>query len=229
MRRNGKQVCVIGLGHFGAGLARSLASHCQVLAVDHDIQRVNDIVDEVHGAVCLDARDFQALSASVTPDFHEAVVCIGEQIEASILCALHLHRIGIPVVRAKAVSPDHAEILRSVGVSHIVFPELETARRLALQMMNPNLLDFIPLAKDYRVMDLAAPSGFAGRTLADLKIRTRLKLLVIAVKRDEGKSFLFLPGPEFAVQPGDVLVVIGKEADILDLQDWKEPAAAQEA
>ncbi len=219
MRRNGKQVCVIGLGHFGAGLARTLAEHCEVLAVDSDIQRVNDIADDVQSALCLDAREFHALSAAVTADFDEAVVCIGEQIEASILCSLHLRRIGVPVVRAKAVGPDHAEILRAIGVTHIVFPELETARRLSLQMMNPNLLDFIPLAGDYRVMDIASPPGFVGHTFEDLRIRTRLGLLVIAVKTDGGKGFEFLPGPAYVVKEGDVLVTIGKESDLLKLRD----------
>lgn len=219
MKRNGRHICVVGLGHFGAGLARSLARHCEVLALDSDINRVNSIAEDVQRALCLDARDFNALASVVSSDFDEAVVSIGDSMEASILCTLHLKRIGVAVIRAKANSADHAEILRSVGAEHIVFPEKETAERLALQMLNPNLLDFIPLAKDYRVMDVTAPGAFWGQSLLDLQIRKRFGLFVIAIKKHRGDTFVFLPGPEHVIAQDDVLVMIGRESDILRMRE----------
>lgn len=219
MKRNGRQIVVVGLGHFGAGLARSLARHCEVLALDSDLARVNAIAEDVQRALSLDARDHQALASVVSADFDEAVVSIGGSLEASILCTLHLKRIGVPVIRAKATSADHAQILRSVGAEHIVFPEQETAERLALQMLNPNLLDYIPLAKDYRVMDLAAPAAFCGQSLLELQIRNRFGLFVIAIKRRDGETFEFLPGPEHVIARDEVLVVIGREAEILKLRE----------
>ncbi|MBN2369778.1 MAG: TrkA family potassium uptake protein [Vicinamibacteria bacterium] len=225
MTRSDRRVCVIGLGHFGASLARSLARHCEVLALDSDIARVNAITEAVQRALCLDARDFGALSSVVSSDFDEAVVSIGESIEASILCTLHLKRIGVSIIRAKANSPDHAEILRAVGAEHIVAPEQETAERLALQILNPNLLDFIPLAKDYRVMDIAAPASFHGKSLVSLQMRSRFGLFVIAIKRHNGSTFVFLPGPDHVIEPADVLVTIGREEDILRMRDT--PAKAE--
>lgn len=219
MKRRGRQICVIGLGRFGAGLARALARHCEVLAADSDIDRVNSIAQDVQRALCLDARDFNALASVVSADFDEAVVSIGDSLEASILCTLHLKRLGVPIIRAKANSADHAAILRAVGAEHIVFPEQETAERLALQMLNPNLLDFIPLAKDYRVMDMVAPGAFWGRSLLSLQIRTRFGLFVIAVKKRDGEAFKFLPGPDHVVAPDDVLVLIGRESDIVRMRE----------
>lgn len=219
MKRNCKHICVVGLGHFGAGLARSLARHCEVLALDSDIDQVNSIAEDVQRALCLDARDFNALASVVSSDFDEAVVSIGESLEASILCSLHIKRIGVPVIRAKADSADHAEILRSVGADHIVFPERESAERLALQMLNPNLLDFIPLAKDYRVMDIAAPGAFFGRSLLSLQIRNRFGLFVIAIKKHGGETFVFLPGPDHVIERDDVLVMIGRDSDILKMRE----------
>ena len=218
MRRNGKRICVIGLGHFGAALAVSLAKHCEVLALDDSLPRVNAIAESVQRALCLDARDYCALAAAVSSDFAEAVVSIGENIEASILCTLHLKRIGVPIIRAKAHSEDHAAILTSIGATQIIFPERETAERLALKMLNPNLLDFIPLAKDYRVMEMTAPT-FEGASLLDLHLRGRFGLFVIAVSRATGESFTFLPGPDYVIARGDVLVMIGKEAGFLALQE----------
>ncbi|MBN2499049.1 MAG: TrkA family potassium uptake protein [Deltaproteobacteria bacterium] len=224
MKNHKRQICVIGLGHFGAGLARSLARHCEVLALDSDINRVDGIAEHVQRALCLDARDFNALASVVSPDFDEAVVCIGESLEASILCTLHLKRIGVPLIRAKANSGDHAEILKSVGAAQIVFPEQETAERLAMKMLDPNLLDFIPLAEDYRVMDIAAPAEFRGRSLLDLQLRNRFGLFVIAIKKNNGEAFVFLPGPGRVIERDDVLVVIGRESDILKMREASEEA-----
>jgi trk system potassium uptake protein TrkA len=219
MNTKERRVCIIGLGRFGSSLARLLAKRCEVLALDRDIDLVNAVADDVQRAVCIDARDFSALSAVVSPDFDEAVVGIGDSLESSILCTLHLRRIGVPMIRAKANTRDHAEILGSLGATHIVFPEYDAAERLALQMFNPNLLDFVPLAKDYLVMDVAAPKSFAGQSLLSLQLRSRFGLFVIAVKKLEGKAFSFLPGPELVVEKDDVLVLIGREEDIKALQE----------
>jgi len=217
--RPNRHVCVVGLGHFGAALARSLAKYCEVLALDTNIARVNEISGDVQRALCLDARDHSALAAAVSSDFDEAVVSIGENLEASILCTLHLRRIGVPMIRAKANSADHAEILRTIGASHVIFPEQESAERLAMRMRNPNLLDFVPLAEDFRVSDIAAPESFQGKSLASLALRGRYGVFVIAIKKDNGTKFVFLPGPEDVIEPKDVLVVIGRENDILKVSE----------
>lgn len=217
-----RKVCVIGLGHFGAALAQALARHCDVLALDRNNLRVNELADLVQRALAVDARDFHALSAVVSADFDEAIVSIGDGLEASILATLHLRRIGVPLIRAKATSADHAEILRSVGAAQVIFPEQEAAERLAVRILNPNLLDFVPLAQDYRVIDVTPPESFVGRTLIDLQLRKRFGVFVIAIKRRNGNPFLFLPGPDEVIHPHDVLVLIGRERDVLALQDGRE-------
>lgn len=218
-----KRVCVLGLGQFGRSLALALARHCDVLAIDRSMSRINGIADKVQRALCIDGRDYDALSSVISSDFDEAVVSIGEELEASILCTLHLKRIGIPILRAKANTMDHAEILRSVGATEIIFPELETAEKWALKMLNSNLLDFIPLADDYRVMDITAPSTFHKKSLIDLHLRNRLNIYVIAVKRGSKSAFIFMPAPDFVILPGDVLVLIGREDDILQIDKYTPP------
>ncbi|MBM4273195.1 MAG: TrkA family potassium uptake protein [Deltaproteobacteria bacterium] len=218
-----KHICVIGLGEFGSELARELARQCEVLALDHDEELVNAISEDVQRALVLDVRDYVSLSAMVSPDFDEAIVSIGESMEASILCTLHLKRIGVPMIRAKAKTEDHAAILRSIGAKEIIFPERETARRVASQIINPNLLDFIPLAADYRVMDVAPPDAFYGRSLEELNLRKHFGVFVIAIKELVPPRFIFLPDPGFLIKPSDILVMIGREKEIMRIQDWKVP------
>jgi len=223
-----KHICVIGLGEFGSELAKELSRQCEVLALDRDENRVNAVVDEVQRAVILDVRDFAGLSSVVTPDFDEVIVSIGEDLEASILCTLHLKKIGVRSIQAKAKTEDHAAILRSVGATEVIFPERETARRVAARIINPNLLDFVPLEADYRVMDVAPPDAFYGSSLLELNLRKRFGIFVLAIRELVPQRFVFLPDPGFVIKPSDVLVVIGREKDLMGVKDWKKPPANRE-
>jgi len=209
-----KHVCVIGLGNFGGELARNLALEAEVLAIDIDADHVNEISAHVQRALCLDARDFTALSAVVSPHFDEAVVSMGGGLEASILTTLHLKQIGVPLIHAKALSDIHGSILQLVGAAEVIFPERETARRMAARMLNPNLLDFVPLEQDYLVRDVEPPEAAYGRTLAALDLRSCLNVFVLAVRKQTEPHFVFLPGPDYMVDRGDFLVMIGRERDL---------------
>jgi len=219
MKPKTKMICVIGLGQFGSELARELAKHCEVLAIDSLEDHVEDIADHVQRALIVDARDHASLRSVVTADFDEAIVSLGRSLEASILCTLHLKKIGVKTIRAKAMSEDHAAILKAVGAKEVIFPERETAQRIAAKIVNPNLLEFIPLAEDFRVMDVAPPDAFYGHTLQELNIRERFGVFAIAVKELVPENFVFLPGPDFVVKPSDILVTIGREDDLLRLTE----------
>ena len=210
-----RKIAVIGLGQFGSNLAARLtALGCQVLAIDQNEARVSRIRNSVDRAVILDARDYEALASVLTKDFDSAIVSLGESIEASVLCTLHLKKIGVPSIRAKAINEDHAEILKAVGADQVIFPERETALRVAAQILNPNLLDFVPLAEEYQVIEVMAPKAFHGHSLQELDIRKRFNVLIIAVKRRERDDFEFLPGPDFVIKPEDVLVALGTKTDL---------------
>ncbi|MEW6350920.1 MAG: TrkA family potassium uptake protein [Thermodesulfobacteriota bacterium] len=213
-----KTICVVGLGQFGSELAKELAKKCDVLALDLNEERVNAIVDHVQRAVIVDSRDFASLSALVHAGFDEAIVSLGESIEASILCTLHLKKIGVKRIRAKAVTEDHAAILKAVGASDTIFPERETARRVAGQIVNPNLLDFVPLAEDYEVIQAKSPVEFHGRSLLDLGLRERYKAMVLAVAHPQQEKVVFLPGPDYVIKLNDVLILVGRIRDLERLE-----------
>ena len=219
MSRRKKRVCVIGLGHFGWELALSLAHDCEVLAIDRSHELVNEISDRVHRAVALDIRDESALASVIPDDVDEAVVSMGESLEASILCTLYLKRLRVPTVRVKALNDDHGAVLRQLGADELIFPERETARRLATRIQHPNVLDFVPLGGDYQVVEMTAPEAFSGSSLIELGLRARYSVFVMAVTSPDGQATEFLPGPEFRLEPGHVLVVIGREKDLARLQN----------
>lgn len=221
---NGKQrICVIGLGQFGRHLAIELAKECEVMAIDRDQTIVNEIGDLVQRAYCLDSRDFVSLSTVVGADFDSAVVSMSESMEASILTVLHLKKLKLRQIYAKATNRDHAEILRAIGADSIVFPERETAARLATHLVNRNLLDFIPLSENHMVMQIAPPGWAYGKTLLQLDLRKRFGIFVIAVKEHVPERTAFLPGPDFLVKDSDSLLIIGTKESLEALENLKDP------
>jgi len=210
-----KQVAVIGLGQFGTHLATTLARMgCDVLAIDMQEKPIAAIRDDVQQAVILDVRSLESLKSVITDQTDDAIVSFGESLESSILCTLHLKEIGVKRIHAKASSRDHAAILKAVGATHVIFPEQETAERMAHRIINPDLLDYLPLSKEYRVVEIGVPPAFVGQTLAQLHLRKRYQVMVIAIKRGERAEPEFMPTAETALQAGNTLVLMGKEDDI---------------
>jgi trk system potassium uptake protein TrkA len=186
-----------------------------VLAVDLDEQRVEQIRDRVHRALIGDVRQFEMLASVLTPSVDEAVVSLGEKsLEASALCTLNLKRIGVQFIRATATNDDHAQILRAVGAGEIIFPERDSATRMARRIANPDLRDMFALEGDYRILELVAPEAIHDKTLAALNLRASFDLLVLAIREREGAPFRFLPSPDRVIRPGEILMVLGRELDL---------------
>lgn len=211
-----KQVAVIGLGQFGTHVARTLVKMgCEVLVIDLDEERVAAVQDDVHRAIIGDARDYKTLEGVLPDTIEEAIVCLGEtNIEPSILCVLHLRKIGVEQVRSTARNDDHATILKAVGASELIFPERDTADRVARQIANPDLRDMFSLSEDYRIMEIVAPKQLVGKSLAEVNLRTEFDLLVLAVRDPGSESFRYLPRGETVIESGEVLMVLGRELDL---------------
>lgn len=210
-----KQVCVIGLGQFGNHLARRLVRMgCEVLAVDINEQRVDDIRDEVHRALIADARNLATLRSVLAHSVDEAIVCLGELIEPSVLCTLNLVRLEVPKVRATATNDDHAEILNAVGADEVIFPERETAERTSRRIAHPNLLDMFPLSEDYSIMEVVAPDVMHDKTLQALDLRRTYDLLVLAVKEPGAEHYSYMPRADSVIRPGQVVMLLGRSLDL---------------
>jgi trk system potassium uptake protein TrkA len=210
-----KQVCVIGLGRFGSNLAKALVKvNCEVLAIDKDENKVAEIRDLVHHAVVADVRSYIELERIIRPDVDEAIISLGGSVEASILAAFHLKRIGVSSVRAKVFDDDHAQILKLIGVSETIFPERDTADRLASKIVMPSFIDFLPITGDYGVVELAVPDDFIGKTLQELDLRQDYHIMIIAVKDIKSDNVSFLPGGSYKILKGTVLIIVGRIDDL---------------
>lgn len=210
-----KQFIVIGLGNFGMNVANALSKlgH-QVLAIDSDSKKVNEIKDKVTQAVVADSKDKKILSEFITKDVDAVIVGLGDNLEASTLTTLHLKELEAKKVIVKAMDEDHGEILRTIGADEIIYPEKDVALQLAERLTTPNLIEHIPLAPEYSIAEIACPDKFIGKTLKELQLRNRFDVEVIAVKEVLLDKFHLIPKAEYKIGADTALIVIGKREDI---------------
>ncbi len=213
------QFVVIGLGNFGYNVAVSLFEQGhQVLAIDSNNKKIEQIKDKVTQAVVTNVKEKEALSEFVSSDVDAAIVSLGDKIEASILTTLHLKDLGIKKIIVKAINDDHGQILKLIGAMEVIYPEKEEAVRLAHRLTKPNLIEQIPLASEYSIMEMAVPDKFVGKSLKELQLRSKYKVEVIAIKDVLQDTLHLIPGADVKIKPDNVLIVIGKEPDINKLR-----------
>jgi trk system potassium uptake protein TrkA len=213
----GEQVMVIGLGRFGSALARELErlGH-EVMAVDRNEQRVNDIAPDVTHALQLDASDEDALRAAGAAEFNTAIVAISSDAEPSIFATMVLKRLGVRTVISKAGSVLHGEILARVGADRVVFPERETGLRLAHSFNVPNVIDYLDVAPNFGMEKIRPPRSFIGKTLGELDLKGRLGLTPIVLRR--AQQVFVNPAREERVAEGDELILIGRDEKLDQLR-----------
>ena len=111
-----KSFVVIGLGRFGTRIAQKLYSMgCEVLAVDKDNDKVQQIADNVTQAVSGDAEDKDVLRALGVRNCDCAIVCTAGNLSASIVITMNLKELDVPHVVTKAKGPQHQRILEQLG------------------------------------------------------------------------------------------------------------------
>jgi trk system potassium uptake protein TrkA len=210
-----KKFAVIGLGNFGFHAAKALYEDGNtVLAVDTDKGRVQEIDAYCTEAVVLDATDKDALKALGLEHMDGVIVSTGTKISTSILICLFLHEIGIKKILVKASDQDHEKILKRVGANEIIHPERDMAVRISRGLSRPNVMDFIPLADEFDLIQVGPPRAFIGKTLKDLNLRAKYNVHIIAIKELVPENFILVPPANFVIKDSDVLIMLGKSEDI---------------
>lgn len=207
--RKKRSFVVVGLGAFGGTIATALAGMGdEVLGIDIDERRVRDHIDKVTHVVIADARDDEALKEAGAGQHDVAVISIGEDLEASILCTMNLKLLGVPKIWVKALSRTHHRILSKLDVDRVIRPERDMGLHVAETLHTPFVADYLSLGNSFHVINLILP--------ADSKIETVDQLREVA---GDAVQFLgFMRGTEFhpasqkdeRFAEGDRLMILGK-------------------
>ncbi|HEX9638638.1 MAG TPA: TrkA family potassium uptake protein [Acidobacteriota bacterium] len=215
-----QRIAVLGLGHFGFHVATTLheLGH-EVIALDSNREAVQNIMHRVTKAVVADATERKVLEELGLHEVNVAVVSFGTNFEASVLATLYLHELKVPRLVVKAVSEDQGRILLAIGASEVIHPERDSAIKTAHRIASPNLVDYLPLAKDYGIIELNTPHKFVGKTLVELQLRNRYEVQVLAIRsRSGGGAERFAPKANHELTDDDILVIMGPIRELEALQ-----------
>ncbi|RJX28162.1 MAG: TrkA family potassium uptake protein [Dethiobacter sp.] len=208
-----KSFAVIGAGRFGSNLALALSEMGHdVLIVDNDEKKVQELSDKVTHAVQADSTNEQTLKTLGITNFDVVVVGIGVDLQASILTSLILKELGAKYILAKARTNLHGKLLEKIGVDRVVFPERDMGLRIARHLADMNVLDCIDFSPDYSVTELIAPKKMIGKTLRELDLRARYEVNVIAIR--SGEQINISPLADDMIKKDDLLIVIGENKAI---------------
>ncbi|MGQ2385874.1 potassium channel family protein [Acinetobacter ursingii] len=201
------QFAVIGLGSFGATVALQLAQlNHDVIGIDTIKRNVEDIGDQLTHAVIADASDEHVLEELNIKNCDAVVVAIGEDIEASILCVLHLKNLGVPKIWVKAKTKAHHMILSHLNVDKIIHPEEDMGVRVAQALNYPMVSRYMALNDDHFIVKVEIPKHLNGVHLLGLIDATH-HIKTILLQR--GKDIIYDPEPSCAVQSKDILIIEG--------------------
>ena len=208
-----RQVCVVGMGRFGATVARELyQSGYDVLAIDSDENKVQDMLGQVTYAVRADATNETVLRELGVEDFDVAIVALGsENIQASILITVLLKSLNIPFVVGRAASELHGNTLERIGADRVVYPESESGRRLAHVDFNAGVVDFMELTPGSGINKMHPPESMLRLTLEEAGLAgsdSKYGVVVMAIRR--GRGYIINPSKDEDIRPGDLLVVAGR-------------------
>ena len=199
---------VIGLGSFGATVATQLVSlNHDVIGIDSNKKYVENISDQLTHAVIADATDEHVLRELNIQSCEAVVVAIGEDIEASILCVLHLKNLGMNKIWAKAKSKAHHMILTHLGVNKIIHPEEDMGTRIAQSLSYPMVSRYMGLEDNHFIVKIEIKANQKGERFHHLMDHSA-EIKTILHKR--GKEILYSIDPDLILQEGDILVVEGE-------------------
>ena len=212
------QYVVFGLGRFGVSLTKAL-DECgaEVLCIDIDEEKINEISPFCTHAVCMDATDEHNLERLGINNMDVAIVCITSNIEASIFISLLCKQMGIPKVISKASDERHKLVLERIGVDKVVIPEEAMGERLANMLVKPNVVEIMTLADSFRMVEISTPKRWQDKTLIELNLRNTERVNIVVIKR--GDEIITSPAGDCKLLADDIIVVAGSVDDIKRLSN----------
>ncbi len=211
-----KSILIIGMGKFGQILAakmQELGNH--IMIVDKDEEIVNELAHEYTNAVIGNCTNESVLKSLGINNFDICFVTIGNDFQSSLEITSLLKEMGAKYVIAKAERDIQAKFLLRNGADEIVYPERDSAIKLAIRCNANNIFDYIELTQDYSIFEIPVLPQWVNETLSSVDVRKKFKITIIAVKNN---NVLFpIPSADYVFKPDDHVVVIGKHSDVFKL------------
>lgn len=214
-----QNILIIGLGHFGYSLANELLKHpVSMIVIEENRERAELVKDVIERVIIANAAN-KDLLLKFAKDVDCAIVCISEKIDSSVLITYYLKEIGIKKIIAKATTIDHGKILKSVGASEIIYPEEEAAKRVARNLIAPDILDVIKFSDEFDIIEFPVPGKFFKKSIKELNLRNKYRIEILAVRNPLTGETKIMPPSDYKFSPDDVIIFIGEAESMKKLNN----------
>jgi trk system potassium uptake protein TrkA len=217
-KQKNRSFAVIGLGTFGTTVASELARFGNhVLGIDTMEKNVSRVAETLAEAVIADGRDEQALREAGVGNYDVAVVAIGEELEANILCTMNVKLLGVPTVWVKAMSRTHHRILTKLGADRVIQPEQEIGRHIAQMLHNPLVRDYVSLGNGFHVVDFRVPESLNGKRVDGVGLAESHEIRALGLMR--GSEFVSCETGAAELHTDDKLLLLGRRENLRRFAD----------
>lgn len=208
-----KNILLIGLGRFGKHVAIQLneLGH-EVMAVDNNEERVNEILPYVTNAQIGDSTNADFLQSLGVRDFDVCFVAIAGNFQNSLETTSLLKELGANLVVARAERDVQKKFLLRNGADEVVYPEKQMAKWAAIRYTADHILDYIEVDEEHVIFEVKVPEHWIGKTVGKLDIRKKYNINIMATK--ENGKFNMAVSPDTVLDDEDSILVIGAYKDL---------------
>lgn len=206
-----KNILLIGLGHFGKHIAMELnqLGH-EVMAIDNDEEKVNDVLQYVTSAQIGDSTDPDFLNSLGIRNFDVCIVTMSGNFQNSLETTSLLKELGAEFVVSAAKRDVQEKFLLRNGADRVVYPEKQMAKWTAIRYTSDHILDYIEVDDSYAIFEVQVPDNWIGKSIGRIDIRKKYNINILALK-EYGKM-------NMAITPDTVLT---SNISLLVLGDYK--------
>ena len=205
-----KSILLIGLGRFGRHIALKLnALNHQVMAIDHNEERVNALLPFVTNAQVGDSTNEEFLAALGVGNYDACIVAIGDNFQNSLETTYLLKELGARKIIARASKEMQEKFLLRNGADEVVYPEKQLAAWTAIRCSSEHILDYIELDDEYAIFELEIPPDWSGKSILELDIRKKYGINILGVRTNGKLNMNITPNTVFG--HGTSVLVLGQE------------------
>ena len=207
-----KSFLLIGLGRFGRHLAMQLnAQGHQVMAVDDDEEKVNAVLNVVTNAQIGDSTNGEFLQELGVGNYDVCIVAISDNFQSSLETTSLLKELGAKKVVSRAERDVQAKFLLRNGADEVVYPERDSAERMATRLSAQNVFDYIELTDEYSIYEIAPLENWVGHSIREVDVRNKYHINILGVK--EGGELKPLPGGDYRFTGNEHLLAMAARED----------------
>ena len=205
-----KSILLIGLGRFGRHIALKLnALNHQVMAIDHNEERVNALLPFVTNAQIGDSTNEEFLAALGVGNYDACIVAIGDNFQNSLETTYLLKELGARKIIARASKEMQEKFLLRNGADEVVYPEKQLAAWTAIRCSSEHILEYIELDDEYAIFEVEIPSDWSGKSILELDIRKKHGINILGVRTNGKLNMNITTNTVFG--HGTSVLVLGQE------------------